>query len=46
VHGFDAAARRGAKSQFDVVSDGAVVFSKQTEHRWPNDGEVLALLTG
>jgi len=28
------------------VSDGTVVFSKQAEHRFPNDGEVLALLTG
>jgi len=28
------------------VRDGTVVFSKQAEHRFPNDGEVLALLTG
>jgi len=28
------------------VSDGTVVFSKQAERRWPDDGEVLALLTG
>jgi len=27
------------------VSDGTVVFSKQAEHRFPDDGEVLALLT-
>jgi len=34
----------GAKSQYDVVADGALVFSKQREGRFPEDGEVLALL--
>jgi hypothetical protein len=43
-HGFDAAAIEGAKSQYDVVADGEVVFSKGGERRWPEDGEVLALL--
>jgi hypothetical protein len=33
------------KSQYDVVADGEVVFSKQNERRWPEDGEVLALLS-
>jgi hypothetical protein len=42
--GYDAAAREGAKSQFDVVRDGTVVFSKQDVHRWPEPGEVLSLL--
>jgi hypothetical protein len=27
------------------VRDGTVVFSKQETHRFPDDGEVLALLT-
>ena len=35
---------RGAKSQYDVVADGALVFSKQREGRFPEDDEVLALL--
>jgi hypothetical protein len=29
-----------------VVADGALVFSKQQEGRFPDDGEVLALLRG
>jgi hypothetical protein len=28
-----------------VFTDGELVFSKQSEGRWPEDGEVLALLT-
>jgi hypothetical protein len=44
-HGFDATAREGAKSQYDVVADGTTVFSKKQEHRFPEDGEVLALLS-
>lgn len=34
----------GAKSQFDVVADGEVVFSKQREGRFPEEDEVVALL--
>jgi len=30
--------------QFDVISDGELVFSKQQAHRFPESGEVLALL--
>ena len=44
--GFDASARKGEKSQFDVLRDGEVVFSKQKEHRFPEPGEVLSLLQG
>jgi len=36
----------GEKSQFDVVADGDVVFSKQREGRWPDEGEVLGRLNG
>jgi hypothetical protein len=43
--GIDASAREGAKSQFDVLADGELVFSKQGERRWPDDGEVLNRLT-
>ena len=34
----------GEKSQYDVVVDGKVVFSKQREHRWPELAEILAAL--
>jgi len=37
--------REGRKSQYDVFADGELVFSKQDEGRWPEDGEVLGLLT-
>jgi hypothetical protein len=42
--GFDATAREGDKSQYDVIADGELIFSKQSERRWPEDGEVLGLL--
>jgi predicted Rdx family selenoprotein len=35
----------GAKSQFDVVADGKLVFSKQREGRWPEPGEVKQALS-
>ena len=44
-HGIDAVAREGAKSQYDVVVDGETIFSKEREHRFPEDGEVLELLS-
>ena len=34
----------GAQSQYDVVADGEVVFSKQREGRWPELAEIIALL--
>ena len=43
-NGFDATAREGAKSQYDVVVDGETIFSKQVLGRFPEDGEVLELL--
>ncbi len=42
--GHEALAVEGDKSQYDVVADGAVVFSKQREGRFPEDDEILALL--
>ena len=42
--GHDAHAIEGARSQYDVVADGKLVFSKQQEHRFPEDGEILAKL--
>ena len=42
--GHSATIEEGAKSQFDVVADGAVVFSKQLEGRFPSEDEILAAL--
>jgi hypothetical protein len=32
------------RSQFDVVIDGTVLFSKQAEGRFPEEDEILGLL--
>jgi hypothetical protein len=42
--GFDAQAIEGAKSQYDVVADGGLVFSKQQQRRFPESAEILAAL--
>jgi predicted Rdx family selenoprotein len=42
--GHTAEAAQGAKSQFDVLADGQVIFSKQREGRFPEPAEVLAVL--
>jgi predicted Rdx family selenoprotein len=34
----------GENSQFDILVDGALVFSKQREGRWPQVAEILAAL--
>ena len=39
--GFDATDIEGEKSQFDVIADGRLVFSKQREGRFPDPGEIL-----
>jgi hypothetical protein len=44
--GHDARAVEGARSQFDVLADGELVFSKQREHRFPEYDEVAAKLSG
>jgi hypothetical protein len=44
--GFDASIAAGRSGQFDVVNDGAVVFSKESVDRFPEPGEVLGLLQG
>lgn len=36
----------GKVGQFDVVSDGKVVFSKSKAGRFPDHGEVVAALSG
>ncbi len=35
----------GETSQFDVVADGRLVFSKQREGRYPEHAEIVALLS-
>lgn len=34
----------GEKSQFDILVDDALAFSKQREGRWPELAEILAVL--
>jgi selT/selW/selH-like putative selenoprotein len=34
----------GGRGQFDVLTDGELVFSKQSKGRFPEDGEVVTLL--
>ena len=34
----------GEKSQFDILVDDALVFSKQQAGRWPELAEILAAL--
>jgi len=46
AEGFDAAIQPGRSGQFDVISNGELVFSKQQVERFPEPGEVLALLQG
>jgi hypothetical protein len=42
--GHDAVALEGEHSQYDVVRDGELLFSKQREGRFPDDDEILARL--
>jgi predicted Rdx family selenoprotein len=34
----------GETSQFDVVADGRLIFSKQREGRWPENDEIIRAL--
>ena len=42
--GIAASIVEGEKSQFDVLADGALVFSKQREGRFPEEDEILGML--
>ena len=42
--GHDAAMTPGGKGQFDVIAEGALVFSKHETGRFPEEDEVLGLL--
>ncbi len=44
ANGVDASVVEGAKSQFDVLSDGKLVFSKQEQGRFPEEDEILDLV--
>jgi predicted Rdx family selenoprotein len=35
----------GEKSQYDVVADGNLIFSKQKEGRFPEDDEIIRVLS-
>jgi predicted Rdx family selenoprotein len=41
----DAEAVAGKKSQFDVVADGDLIFSKQREKRFPEHDEIIQALS-
>jgi selT/selW/selH-like putative selenoprotein len=42
--GIAASIAEGAKSQFDVLLDGKLVFSKQEQGRFPEEDEILRLV--
>lgn len=44
ARGHDAEAVPGDTSQFDIVADGTLVFSKQAEGRFPENEEIVAKL--
>jgi selT/selW/selH-like putative selenoprotein len=44
ANGIDAEAMTGETSQFDVLRDGELVFSKQQKGRFPEHEEILAAL--
>jgi predicted Rdx family selenoprotein len=43
---YEAEIEEGAKSQFDVLKDGELIFSKEQEGRFPEHSEVRELLSG
>jgi predicted Rdx family selenoprotein len=40
----EAEIEEGAKSQYDVLADGEIIFSKQQEGRFPEHADIRALL--
>jgi hypothetical protein len=44
-NGVDASAVEGLQSQYDVLCEGELLFSKQREGRFPEEDEILALLS-
>jgi hypothetical protein len=44
ANGIPATIVEGLKSQFDVLANGELLFSKQQQGRYPEAEEILALL--
>lgn len=44
TNGVPATIVAGRKSQFDVLTDGELVFSKEQQGRFPEEDEILALV--
>jgi predicted Rdx family selenoprotein len=44
ANGIPATIAEGQKSQFDVLADGELRFSKQQQGRFPEADEILALV--
>jgi predicted Rdx family selenoprotein len=44
--GHEAIAEEGAKGQYDVFAEDKLIFSKQSEGRFPEHSEVRELLSG
>jgi selT/selW/selH-like putative selenoprotein len=44
--GIEARLQEGTRGIFDVHVDGALVFSKHTEQRFPDPGEVVKRIEG
>jgi Rdx family len=44
ANGIPATVAEGLKSQFDVLSNGELLFSKQQQGRFPEEDEILALV--
>jgi predicted Rdx family selenoprotein len=44
--GVEASATPGGKGQFDVISNGELVFSKHDVGRFPGEGEIERLVGG
>ena len=42
--GHEASIEEGGKGQYDVLADGALIFSKQQEGRFPDHAEIRKLL--
>ena len=42
--GHEASAEEGAKGQYDVFADGALLYSKQEKGRFPEPAEIRAAL--
>ncbi len=45
TRGHKASIAEGEKSQFDVLAEGKLVFSKQQKGRFPEEDEVIGLLS-